>query len=530
MAEVLTGTRPLENAQERLDSATRKLLLIAVAFIPIALIIAVRAAAGFGQMAHPGAMDIAQMARNIAEGRGFVTNQLTPLSLQMSHSAGPFYDVTNPPLYPLALAMLFAGFGANDAVVIAASLGFFALSTLMVFLLARRQFSLAGAALAAVLFSTQIEMVKQALSGSSTMMASFMMVSMWYVLTAPGDHGPRHYMKAGVLFGLCYLTHYACLLLLPAMLIYILFASARRKKLSAALFLVGAALVASPWLIRNMIVAHNPFFTIDMYDVFMNTGFYPGYQVHRSFDAVPSPLGFIITHIPQLAIKAVDGLIALYSQWPVLVGLYVLPFFVLSLFIKPRDGSVVATRRLLLACAVIWTLGVALGDQLPSHLVGLVPIMTVFAAGYMLHVINRAVASPGRRAALIVAIVIGAALPTGSALIRSATPTQTGTPAQFAEMDSYIPKNATLVSDCPWAVAWYGRRTAVWLPLTPRQLNQMDGKLGRVNAVFISRYAAQFATVDPVALARLLTQPGAAGGYHVARAYQGGDVLLVRGQ
>ena len=148
MAEVLTGQRPLENAQERLDSATRKLLLIAVAFIPLVLIIAVRAGSGFGQLAHPGAMDSAQMARNISEGKGFVTNELSPLSLYLSHSVQPMHDVTNPPLYPLALAMLFAAFGANDAVTIAASLGFFALSTLMVFLLARRQFSLAVAALA----------------------------------------------------------------------------------------------------------------------------------------------------------------------------------------------------------------------------------------------------------------------------------------------------------------------------------------------------------------------------------------------
>ena len=381
-----------------------------------------------------------------------------------------------------------------------------------------------------MLFSTQYQMVKEALNGSSAMMATFMMVWMWYVLTAPGEHGPRHYMKAGALFGLAYLTHYGCGLLLPAMLIYVLFASASRKKLSAVLFLLAAVLVASPWLLRNALLVHNPFFTIDMYDIFMNTGYYPGFQVHRSFDSVPSPLGFAITHIPQLAVKAIDGLIELYKQWPTLIGLYVVPFFVLSLFVKPRDRSVLAARRLLVACAVIWTIGVSLGDQLPSHLLGLVPIMTVFAAGYMLHLINRAVTAPGRRAVLLVAIVLGAALPTGSALIRSATPVATGVPAQFVDMDAYIAKDAKLVSDCPWAVAWYGRRTAVWLPLTPRQLTQIDGKLGRVDAVFISRYAPQFATVNPVALARLLTQPGAAGGFHVARTYEGGDVLLVRGK
>ena len=407
MADVLTKPRPLENAQERLDSATRRLLLIAVAFLPVALIIAIRAAAGFGSLADPTAMDTAQMARNISEGKGFVTNQVTPLSLYMSSGYGPHYDVTNPPLYPLVLATIFAGFGANDAAVLSASLGFFALATLMVFLLARRHFSPTVAALAAVLFSSQFEMVKQALSGTSALMAAFMMAWMWYVLTAPGERGLRHYMKAGALFGLCCLTHYGCGLLLPATLIYILFRAKRRNKLSAALFVVGVLIVVSPWLVRNALTAHNPFYTASIYDVLINTGYYPGFQVHRAFEAVPSPLGFTITHIPYLAIKTLNGLAIMHTQWPVLVGLYVLPFFVLSLFIKPKDSSIVASRRLLIACAVIWTLAVCVGDQSYTHLIGLVPMMTVLAAGCMMHLVNRATAGAGRRTAINAIIAIG---------------------------------------------------------------------------------------------------------------------------
>lgn len=530
MSDMLTQSRPLEHAQERLDNATRKLLLVAVAFIPLALIIALRAASGFGELSYPGAMDSAQIARNIAQGKGFVTNQLSPLSLYLSHSTESIPDVANPPLYPLALALLFGAFGAKDAVVIAASLGFFALSTLMVFLVARRHFSLGVAALAGALFSTQFEVVKLALSGSSAMMATCLMIWFWYVLTAPGERGIGHYMKAGALFGLGCLTHYACALLVPAILVYVWYTRGKRGRLNPVGFVAGVLLVSSPWLIRNAVVAHNPFFSIAYYDVFMNTDLYPGYHIHRVFAAVPSPLGFAITHIPTLAAKSLAGFIEFYQQWPALVGLYVLPFFALSLFIKPRDGALVAARRLLLAFIVIWTLAVSLGDQTATHFISLVPMMTVFAAGYMLHVMNRAFSAPGRRALALAAIVICAALPTGWALIRSAAPAHAGVPSEFAEMDQTISNGANVVSDCPWAVAWYGRRTAVWLPLTSRQLTQMERKLGRIDAVFISRYAASFASVNPVALARLLTQQGAGGGFHVARAYPSGDVLLTRGR
>lgn len=528
MADVLTGSRPLENAQERLDTATRKLLLVVVAFGPLALIIALRAALGFGQLLHPGAMDAAQAARNIAEGKGFVTSQLTPLSLYAAHARVPIPDVTNPPLYPVTLALLFGAFGAKDSVVIATSLAFFGLTTLMVFMLARRSFSLGAAALAAALFSTQFETAKLAVSGSSAMMAAFLTVWFWYVLTAPEGRGPAHYARAGAVFGLGCLAHYSMALLAPAVMIYVWFACARRKGLGVAAFAAAALVVTSPWMVRNALVAGSPFFTVSEYDILINTDQYPAYGVHRVFGELPSPIGFAITHVPLLASKALAGMLQLYYGWPQQIGLYVLPFFVLALFVRLKDRHAVAARRLLIACIITWTLGIALGDQAGSHLIGLIPIATVLAAGCMLSIASRLLGSSGRATALIAAIVIFAGLPTWLALARNVTPAPPGIPALFAEMDSILPKDAIVVCDCPWAVAWYGRRTAVWFPFDPRQLKQMEGKLGRVDAAFISRHAAAFASVDPVALAKLLTDKGAGYEFHVARAYPDGGVLLVR--
>lgn len=528
MADVLTGSRPLENAQERLDTATRKLLLIAVGFAPLALIIALRAALGFGQLLHPGAMDAAQAARNIAEGRGFVTSQLTPLSLYAADTDAPIPDVTNPPLYPLTLAVLFGAFGAKDSAVIAASLAFFGLTTLMVFMLARRSFSLGVASLAAVLFSTQFETAKLAVSGSSAMMAAFFTVWFWYLLTAPEGRSPAHYARAGIVFGLGCLAHYSLTLLAPAVLVYIWFVCARRKTLAVAAFTAAAMMVALPWMIRNALVVGSPFFTVSEYDMLINTDQYPSYSVHRVFGELPSPVGFAITHVPLLASKALGGMLQLYYGWPQQLGLYVFPFFVLALLVRLKDRHAVAARRLLVACVVIWTLGISLGDQTASHLIGLIPIATVFAAGCMINIANRLIGSSGRVTALIAAIVVFAGLPTWLALARNVTPAPPGIPALFAEMDSILPKNAIVVCDCPWAVAWYARRTAVWFPFNPRQLKRMEGKLGRVDAAFISRHAAAFASVDPVALAKLLTDKGAGFEFHVARAYPDGGVLLVR--
>lgn len=520
----------MENAQERLESATRTLLLIAVAFVPVAIIIALRAACGWGQLSHPASMDAAQIARNVSEGKGFVTDYLTPLSIYIGGTYYDTPDISTPPLYPLALAMLFNAFGATDGVVIAASMGFFALTVLMVFLLARRQYSLAVAAVAAVIYSTQFEAVKSSLTGTSQTMAALMMLLFWYVLTAAGGRGPRQYVKAGLLFGLCYLTHYSTMLLLVPVLIYIRFAAATRKALSITVFVAAALAVCSPWLVRNVLAMHNPFFTMSQYDIFINTVFYPNYDVHRTFASVPSPFLFAMTHVFQFGPKLLEGLGQMYWQAPALSGPYLLPFFLLSLFAKVRDGALLAARRLLLACIVVMLIGVALGDQQTLHLTMLAPLVTVFAAGYLLTVVQRTFSSPGRRLLVLAGIVIAAGLPAGLALEKSTAPTPEGIPAQFVEMDEIMSSEAVVMSDCPWAVAWYGRRTAVWLPLNPRQLAHIQEKLGPVDAVFVSRYAGNYAQASPAALVRLLTQPGAGGGFHVARAYQAGDVLLTSGR
>ena len=63
----------------------------------------------------PEAMDAAQLARNIAEGRGYTTQFIRPLSLDILRQQGAvsdvelrskFPDITNPPVYPMLLAGL----------------------------------------------------------------------------------------------------------------------------------------------------------------------------------------------------------------------------------------------------------------------------------------------------------------------------------------------------------------------------------------------------------------------------------------
>lgn len=529
MAQVVTRQHPAADIQERMDGATRTLLLVVLAFIPVVLILAFYTAEGTGLLQYPAAMDHAQIARNILDGKGFTTDQLTPLAISFTDKRESIPDITYPPLYPILLALLFGVFGQSDAVVIFTSLSFYALSTLMVFLLTRRMFSLPAATLAAILFATQIEIVKQAASGTNTMAVAFIMLLTWYTLSSPHARMPRRYLRIGALFGVGFLTQYSFALFVPIAAAYAYFTESKQKWLCIAMFLLGVLIISFPWLIRNTELMHNPLFTVDQYDLLMNTGSFAGFNIHRTCDELPLPIVFGVTHITELFHKLLNGLVLMYWQWPMIIGMYVLPFFILALFSRVDNKDILAQRRLLLMFMAIQTIGVCLGDQMSMHLVKIAPLAMVFAAGYLMIMCNRLPGSQARKAFLLTVIVIGAALPTGMGLIKSAEVLSVGnTPPQFVEMGTILPKNAVVVTDCPWAVAWYGRRKAVWLPLNPRQLSDIERKVGRINAVFVSRNAASFIAMDPVALIKQLTQLGGSDSFHVARVYKEGGVLLTR--
>src|SRR6185312_14071656 len=97
-------------------------IMLAVLLVGLVFVYDLRAYKGF---TAPEAMDAAQVARNLADGRGFSTDFIRPFSLYLmqehalaAHSeaapatnltdvariSGPHPDLANPPVYPVVLA------------------------------------------------------------------------------------------------------------------------------------------------------------------------------------------------------------------------------------------------------------------------------------------------------------------------------------------------------------------------------------------------------------------------------------------
>ena len=148
------------------------------------------------------AMDLAQQARQLAEGKGFTTLLIRPLALwqvrvSLENKAPPvtnFPETLTPPLYPRLLAACFKagmitklisfelsaealkGFRTfpPDVVVLVLQLVLLVASAFVVFFWAQRQFDIGTGVLAVVFFLGSSPLWTQAVAGGATLLAVFL--------------------------------------------------------------------------------------------------------------------------------------------------------------------------------------------------------------------------------------------------------------------------------------------------------------------------------------------------------------------
>src|SRR5881296_2277358 len=119
-----------------------------VALVPVAVILMLIVIAGkFQTLQQPTAWEHAQLARHLAEGDGFVTSVVRPLSLVFKPQVPNHPDLYNAPGHPLAEAIFFRVFGSSDKIAALAGAVLWLVSVWLTFLIARSWFGTGAAAL-----------------------------------------------------------------------------------------------------------------------------------------------------------------------------------------------------------------------------------------------------------------------------------------------------------------------------------------------------------------------------------------------
>ena len=481
---------------------------------------------GYRNMATAEAMDMAQLGRNIAEGKGYSTSFIRPLSVHRLFEQNkpddgtpltrektkelmdkPHPDMANPPLYPLVLAGLmtvvpfeyvipdkpvpffrtegrFARHQPDFLIGLFNQVLFFA-TVALVFQLARRLFDKGVAWLtAAVMIGTEL-FWQFSVSGLSTNLLLLIFVGLAWCLTLIDEESrePRHNViwpflmaaAVGLLVAAGALTRYSFGWLIIPVTGFLMFSTLRGRFALGGVSLAAFLCALLPWVAYNLTVSGLPFGTAT-YTVLEGTPWFPEHELQRSLE--PSFEGLSLTRLCWHRL-ILYGRTLVGEELPRLAGSWVSAFFLVGLFIDFRNPAVRRLRSFtlfsLLTLAVAQTLiktqvstdsPVVNGENL---IVLAAPLVLLFGIS-LFQVVFEQIEWPIRemRHVALVFVVVLLSLP----MILKFIPPRTSpvvfppySPEAIQTCGRWVDRDELTMSDMPWAVAWYGDRQSMWCTL-----------------------------------------------------------------
>jgi len=494
-------------------------IMLAVLVAGLMFIYDLRAYKGF---AAPEAMDAAQVARNLEDGNGFSTDFIRPFSLylvQEHHLAlhpesvlstnnldparirGLHPDLANPPVYPVVLAGLmkirspdwttetrkpfwsdngrFMRYQPEFSIAVFNQILLLA-TVALTFLLARKLFDSQAAWLSALLLLGADQLWKFSVSGLSTMLLLVIFLGLILCLVKAEELGRAEAPKTGSLFGLAVaagvltglgmLTRYSFgMLLVPAAVFLLLYGGAKRKCLPLVAVAVFGVVIA-PWLARNLSVSGTLFGTAG-YGFIADT--FRGSELMQSIQpnlAVMTGLrAYLHTYLSNLNSIFQDG-------WQQLgIGAMGVLFFA-GLLLGLRSVAARRLRYFTMASLAILILTQAFGKTVLANLspvfnadnllVLLVPLMVIFGVVFFLTLLDQMKFSLlAARYGVIALLVVLVWQPLAANIFTRSSPLAYPPyyPPEIQQVSGWMKPGELMMSDMPWAVAWYGQRQCLWL-------------------------------------------------------------------
>lgn len=479
-------------------------------------------------LATQEAMDAAQLARNIAEGKGYTTSFVRPFSLNLItrhsqsrpesnvKSSDPALikqghpDISNPPVYPVVLAGLmkvlpfdfsltttkpfwttngrFIRYQPDFLITWFNQFLFFVVIALT-YLWAWRMFDVMVAGTSAILLFGSEVLWRFSSSGLSTMLLLNIFMGLIWCLTpllqeqelpaegAEPTQGSRKLLllaiAAGLLVGLGGLTRYGFgMLIVPLLAIVAIYGGKQRVPLA---LVVLAAFLATllPWVFRNHNIS-GTFFGTAGYDFLQGASLFPDHRLERSLD--PN-LGF---SVQTLWLKfAINSRLLLQNEFFSFGGGWIIALFLVGLMVGFRNPGLRRVRYFLLgSLGTLFVLQALTRTQLSedspginseNHLILLLPLIVVYAVSLFHLLLDQIqVRAKQVRYGVWALLVTLAYIPFILALL----PPKAGPivspyyPPYVRDVAGCFRETELIMSDIPWAVAWYGHHQCLWLTLS----------------------------------------------------------------
>lgn len=441
------------------------------------------------------AMDQAQIGRQIAGGGGYSTLYIRPAAMWQlmnyrdAMPKGFFPDTYNFPLNPALNAVLLRPIKRwwqmeptqltyiGDRVIAAAGVALFLASVVLTFFVVRGLFDPKIAWITAGLVLLTDMMWKFAVSGLPQMLMLFLfsaalLLLHWAIEAREGGragHSLSLLAAIAFLLGLMTLAQPVAAWIFGGFLVFV-FAWFRPRAISGTLVFVVYAAVVAPWLVRNYLVCGNPL-GLTIFSILDGTG---GSELSFMANLQPNLSGF-----GAVRDKMRGGFT---SQFQSLFGYFGFNaaaaafFFSLLHIFRRRD-----TNMMRWAIALMWlaaTAGMAVfsphGEVSANQLHMLfLPLFVAYGMAFLLVLWGRMeLRFAPARTAFIGLIFLISAMPMAVFLLtapagRMAWPPYV--PPVINTVCRWIEPGELIVSDMPWATAWYGGRASLLLPSTVKQ-------------------------------------------------------------
>jgi hypothetical protein len=468
---------------------------------------------------NPEAMDLAQLGRNIAMGRGYTTHMIRPLSFRLYRErtaekgesvAGllqrPQPDLHNPPLYPLMLAGIFKfvpeSFRTSlprevqlhrpkpEMLITAFNLFWFGVGVWMIRRLGSRLFDPSVGWLAAALYAGTEVLWRFSSNGLPTPFLLVLVLVLAELLTrldetgqelAPGVVPPLLQPLGlaallGLVLGIGFLTRYAFGWLIVPSVLWLLVCHVRRFG-AAASCCITFLIVISPWLLRNYDLSGHVLGSAYA-SLTSETLTFPESWLERHLQEPK-----VFPDLTEMRVKlAVSGSDLLRNGVPSLGGNWITFFFFAGVVLPFRNPQLRRLRWFAIGSLVLLFFVEAIGRThwgtlVPvvngeNQMILMVPLIFIFGTSLFFSLLESTeFGHPIFRSMFVGGAWIILSLP----LLTAVLPPRTYPLAEpnyrpdiVREISSYIEPGELMMSDVPWSVAWYGDRDCIWLPLLVR--------------------------------------------------------------
>ncbi len=473
----------------------------------------------FRGIATSQAMDQAQIGRELIAGHGWATKFIRPLAVAELERHGKDVattigiDTYNAPIPPLvdALALqvpvrasldmsrddlIYAG----DRAIAIVSMLFFVASVIVLYFIALRLFDRKLALLACGLVLVSDMMWQYSLSGLPQMVILFFLHLTVYLLIRAIENRYaglpvlRWLAAAGFGFGVLALTHALTIWIFIPVLLFAPFFF-RPKLWVVPVMLVAFFAAYGPWLARNQQVCGSPF-GIAAFSAMDGLGHSEAGHMRRSdVDTDGVSLGMVRSKVRTNLVAQLNRIFE-YFGWSIIAPL---AFMALLHPFKRRE-----TRAFHWLTVFMWT-GAVFGmavfgiseEQGVSanqfHLL-FIPLLTCYGLAYILVQWSRLEMN---HRFFDLPFLLGVFLICGLPMIFTFTFSTSKwrvrwppyLPPNIVIMGDWMDTREIIASDMPWAVAWYGNRRSVWVPITVKtflEMRDFDQLGGPINGLYLT--------------------------------------------